>query len=44
MEWKDIGPLMRRYLKKLDIDIEIYLLNKKIPEKQLTKEFLLKSK
>ena len=42
LEWRDVGPLMVRYLKKLEIPVRIYLpLEKKIPDEQLTKNFLL---
>jgi len=44
LSWKDIGPLMVKYLKDLEIKVEIYLPNKNIPEEQLTKEFLLGEK
>lgn len=42
LSWEEIGPLMIRILKDLDMEVEIYLPNKKVPKKQLTKEFLLK--
>jgi hypothetical protein len=43
LSWKEIGPLMCSYLRKLDIYVNIYLpLEKKIPEEQLSKEFLIK--
>jgi O-acetyl-ADP-ribose deacetylase (regulator of RNase III) len=42
LEWKDVGPLMCRYLSKLKIRVSIYMpAEKKIPEEMLTKEFLL---
>ncbi len=42
LEWSDVGPLMVRYLRKLEIPVRIYLpLEKKIPDEQLTKNFLL---
>lgn len=42
LEWKDIGPLMCRYLSKLDIPVRIYLpAEKQLPSEELTKEFLL---
>ena len=44
LSWEEIGPLMVKYLKDLDIEVEIYLPNKELPKKQLTKEFLLNLK
>lgn len=42
LNWKDAGPLMCKYMSKLDIPVSIYLpLEKKITERYLTKEFLL---
>ncbi len=42
LNWKDVGPLMCKYMAKLDIPVSIYLpLEKKIPDKFLTPEFLL---
>jgi O-acetyl-ADP-ribose deacetylase (regulator of RNase III) len=42
LQWKDVGPLLCRYLGKMDISVSIYLpLEKSIPDKFLTKEFLL---
>jgi len=42
LNWKDVGPLMCKYMAKLDIPVSIYLpMEKKIPDKFLTKEFLL---
>lgn len=39
LEWKYVGPLMYRYLSKLDIDVEIYAPNG-TPKEQLTESFL----
>lgn len=42
LEWRDIGPLLCRYLSALDIQVAIYLpREKKIPEELLSKDFLL---
>ena len=42
LDWKDIGPLMCRYLDKMDIQSCIYLpIDKEIPSEQLQKNFLL---
>ncbi len=42
LDWRDVGPLMCRYLCKLDIPIRIYLpAERRIPEESLTREFLL---
>jgi len=43
LSWKEVGPIMIKYLKDMDIPIEIYLPREKdIPKEQKTKEFLLK--
>lgn len=42
LNWKDVGPLMCKYMAKLEIPVSIYLpLEKKIAEEYLTKEFLI---
>ena len=42
LNWKDVGPMMCRYLSNMDIQIIIYLpREKQIPENQLNSEFLL---
>lgn len=42
LEWHEVGPLMCKYLKHLDIHISIYLpTDGKVAEEFLTKEFLL---
>jgi hypothetical protein len=42
LEWRDVGPLLCRYLSALDIQVAIYLpREKKIPEELLSKGFLL---
>lgn len=42
LEWRDVGPLMCRYLKTFDIQVAIYLpAEKEIDSTLLTKEFLL---
>lgn len=41
LEWGRVGPILCGYLKKLDIPVQLYLpLERKIPEDQLSKEFL----
>ncbi len=43
LEWRDIGPLMYKYLAKMDIPCNIYLPNEgNVPEEQLTLQFLTK--
>jgi len=45
LEWKVVGPLLCEYLSALDIPVSIYLpVEKEIPEKFLSKEFLLPQK
>jgi len=42
LEWRDIGPLMCRYLKTLDVTVVIYLpAEKKVPSEFVSKDFLL---
>lgn len=43
LRWEDAGPLMCRYLRRLDIPCEIYLPREggKIPDAQLSEKFLL---
>jgi O-acetyl-ADP-ribose deacetylase (regulator of RNase III) len=42
LEWKQVGPLMCKYLSLLDIPVFIYLpTEKKIPEEFLNPRFLL---
>ena len=42
LEWRDVGPLMCRYLKTLDIVVAIYLpAERKISGELISKEFLL---
>ena len=42
LSWKEIGPLMCRYLVQLNIPVRIYLpLNQDIPDEQRSVEFLL---
>ncbi|WP_375505553.1 DarT ssDNA thymidine ADP-ribosyltransferase family protein [uncultured Nostoc sp.] len=42
LEWSDVGPLMCKYLKNLDIHVSIYLpTDRKVAKEFLTKEFLL---
>ena len=44
LDWKDLGPLMCKYLQKMEIQSCIYLpLEKQIPEEQLQPAFLLNS-
>jgi hypothetical protein len=43
LEWKDVGPMLCRYLLKLDISVRLYLpTEKRIPDEQLTREFLVR--
>jgi len=45
LEWREVGPLMCRYLADLDIQVAIYLpQERKVPDKYLTAEFLLGSR
>jgi len=42
LDWRDVGPIICKYMAKLDIPVSIYLpMEKKIPDALLTKEFLL---
>ncbi|RKZ32297.1 DUF4433 domain-containing protein [bacterium] len=42
LEWEIVGPILCNYLKKLNIPVNLYLpLEKKIPDEQLSKDFLL---
>ena len=41
LSWDEIGPMIVKHLKDTEMEVEIYLPDKEIPEKQLTKEFLL---
>jgi O-acetyl-ADP-ribose deacetylase (regulator of RNase III) len=42
LDWKDVGPLMCRYLKNFDINVYIYLpAEKKLSREYLDKDFLL---
>jgi len=42
LNWKDVGPLLCKYLSTLDIPVAIYLpVERETPEEQLSKEFLL---
>jgi hypothetical protein len=42
LEWRDVGPLLCRYLKTLDIIVAIYIpAEKKIPQEFFSKDFLL---
>jgi O-acetyl-ADP-ribose deacetylase (regulator of RNase III) len=44
LSWEKVGPMMIKYLKEMDIPVEIYLPREaRILENQKTKEFLLKS-
>ena len=45
LSWKNVGPMIAKYLSQMDIPVEIYLPREgKIPKNQKTKEFLLNSK
>jgi hypothetical protein len=42
LDWRDVGPLLCRYLSLFEIPVQLYLpTEKKIPDNQLTPEFLL---
>lgn len=42
LEWSEMGPILCRYLAKLKIPVQLYIpAEKPVPEKQLTKEYLL---
>ena len=42
LKWRDIGPLLCKYLSGLDIPVSIYLpTERKVPEKYLSRDFLL---
>jgi len=42
LRWEEMGPLLCKYLTKLDIPVQLYLpAEKEIPEEQLSKNFLL---
>ncbi len=42
LKWRDIGPLMCKYLRTLDVDVSIYMPTEhKVPDDELTKDFLL---
>lgn len=42
LNWHDVGPMMCKYLSKMNIPVWIYIpAEKKIPDEQLSKEFLL---
>jgi len=45
LEWRDVGPLMCRYLTQMDIPVQIYLpAERQIPDELLSKDFLLQRK
>ncbi len=42
LEWGHVGPILCKYLAKMEIPVRLYLpMEKRIPEEQLTKNFLL---
>jgi hypothetical protein len=42
LDWRDVGPLMCKYLKTMDIQVWIYLpAEKRVPDEFISKEFLL---
>ena len=44
LDWKDVGPMLCKYLKTFDIPIKLYIPSeRKIPEEYLKKEYLLSS-
>jgi len=45
LPWGIVGPMLCRYLEKLKIPVNLYLpLERRIPDEQLSKDFLLKGK
>ena len=43
LQWAEVGPLMCRYLSRLEIPVHVHLpLERKVPEEQLSPEFLLR--
>ncbi len=43
LSWGEVGPILCKYLKDLDIPVDIHLpLEQKIPEDQLSKDFLIR--
>ena len=43
LDWAVVGPMMARYLSRLDIPVDIHLpLEGKVPDEQLKPEFLLR--
>jgi len=44
LDWRDVGPLMSRYLTKLDIPVRIYLpAEKRVSDEHLRPDFLLRT-
>ena len=41
LEWRDVGPLLYKYLGKMNIPVQIFLPRQNIPKKYLTEKFLL---
>ena len=42
LNWKDVGPLMCKYLSRLDVEVEVYLPSeRKVSDSLLTPEYLL---
>ncbi|HID38016.1 MAG TPA: DUF4433 domain-containing protein, partial [Calditrichaeota bacterium] len=42
LEWAHVGPILCKYLNKMEIPVKLYLpMEKRIPDEQLNKEFLL---
>ena len=41
LEWRDVGPLLYKYLGKMNIPVQIFLPIQNIPKKYLTEKFLL---
>ena len=43
LDWREVGPLLCKYLSALDIPVQIYLpMERKVPEELLSKDFLLR--
>ena len=41
LKWRDVGPLLYKYLGKMNIPVQIFLPIQNIPKKYLTEKFLL---
>jgi len=41
LEWRDVGPLICKKMSSINIPVEVYLPNYRVPNHQLTRDFLL---